>query len=217
MELQKRDRGSVRTARDIERKYNLGRIAENEKKANMASEQIEKLLEDTKELENQYALIEETVNENKQKIDDLEDNKANQSDVEQLANSKADKIEIEQLEDCIAELENNKADKEDLKSYYTKEELNEKLKDLTAGLPSFLRKIIYYETTEDFEVCFRMPSDYKEGCLVDVFINGLKLERSKYSIDLQGGRYLLVLEDGLDVIGTMVEIDMIEGVKEGEL
>lgn len=212
MELQKRDRGSVRTARDIERKYNLGRIAENEKKANMASEQIEKLLEDTKELENQYALIQETVNENKQKIDELEEN------VEQLENSIAQlEITIQQLENSMTELENNKADKEDLKSYYTREELNEKLKDLTAGLPSFVRKIIYYETTEDFEVCFRMPSDYKEGCLVDVFINGLKLERSKYSIDLQGGRYLLVLEDGLDVIGTMVEIDMIEGVKEEEL
>lgn len=202
MELQKRDRGSVRTARDIERKYNLGQIAENGKKADMASEQIEKLLEDTKELENQYTLIQEIVNENKQKIDELEEN------AEQLENS------IAQLEITVQRLESNKADKEDLEEYYTKEELEEKLKDLTAGLPSFVRKITYYETTQDFEDSFKMPSYYEADCLVDIFVNGFKLEKSKYSIDLEGEEYFLNLEDGLDVIGTVVEIDIIQGIKE---
>lgn len=202
MELQKRDRGSVRTARDIERKYNLGRIAENGKKADMASEQIEQLLEDIKELENQYTLIQEIVNQNKQKINELEEN------VEQLENS------IAQLEITVQRLENNKADKEDLEEYYTKEELEEKLKDLTAGLSSFVRKITYYETAQDFEDSFKMPSYYEVDCLVDVFVNGFKLEKSKYSIDLEGEEYFLNLEDGLDVIGTVVEIDIIQGIKE---
>ena len=85
---------------------------------------------------------------------------------------------------------------------------------MTAGLSSFVRKITYYETAQDFEDSFKMPSYYEVDCLVDVFVNGFKLEKSKYSIDLEGEEYFLNLEDGLDVIGTVVEIDIIQGIKE---
>ena len=180
MDLQKRDRGSVRTARDIERKYNLGRIVENGKKADMASEQIDKLLQDTKELENKYTLIQESVDENKQKIDELEEKKAS---------------------------------KEELKNYYTKKELEERLDSLITKLPSFTRRIVCYETRQDFEDCFKIP-EYKIGSLVDVFINGLRLEKGKYEITLEKEEYFVNLKDGLDVIGTLVEINIIEGIKE---
>lgn len=203
MDLQKRDRGSVRTARDIERKYNLGGMVENGKKADMAWEEIDKLWKDTKELEDECVLMQESLKESEQKIDGLEEN------AKQLEDS------IVQLENSVQQLENDKVDGEDLEDYYTKEELDERLKDLMAGLPCFVRRITYYETNEGFEDCFKLPNYYEVGCLVDVFVNGFKLERSKYWIDLIGDEYFLNLEDGLDVIGTLVEIDMIEGIKEG--
>lgn len=198
MELQKRDRGSVRTAKDIERKYNLGRIIENGRKADMASEQIDKLLQDTNDLEKQFTLIQELTDENKQNINQIEEN-------------------VRKLENSIIQLKSNTVSKEDLEDYYTKEELDEKIGDLKASFPSFVRRVIYYEITKDFEDSFRMPGDYEVGCLVDVFLNGLKLEKSKYSIDLVGEEYFLNLEYGSDVVGTFVEIDIIEGIKEGEL
>lgn len=202
MELQKRDRGLVRMARDIEMKYDLSGIERNGQKLETESERVDELIQDTKELENRYVLIEKIVEQNKMDVDDLKKNKADREEIRQLVNS-------------INQIENNKVDKEDLENYYNKEELDEKLKDLTVGLLSFVRKITYYETSKEFEDCFKMPSYYEDGCFVDVFINGFKLEKSKYLINLEGEEYFLNLAGGLDVIGTLVEIDIVEGIKEG--
>ena len=50
MELQKRDRGWVRTAKDIEMKYDLGRITKLGKKLETSNETLERLMEENEDL-----------------------------------------------------------------------------------------------------------------------------------------------------------------------
>lgn len=78
------------------------------------------------------------------------------------------------------------------------------------GVGSYNRRVTVYETTVKNEKEFAMPSYYAPGCFKDVFVNGFKLTEDEYGVELRNGLYTLVLKNALDVIGSRVEIDVIE-------
>ena len=94
--------------------------------------------------------------------------------------------------------------------------LTSMLEEVKGILNSIERKVICYTTVEEFEDCFALPSDYRSDCLLDVFVNGLRVGKDGYEVILEDTVYFVHLFQGLDVVGTMLEIDMIEKIGEGE-
>lgn len=78
------------------------------------------------------------------------------------------------------------------------------------GSGGFSRNVSYYTTTTTNENTFELSYEYNENSLLDVYINGFKLNDNEYSVVQNGEKYNLVLTKALDVIGTVVEVDIIE-------
>lgn len=78
------------------------------------------------------------------------------------------------------------------------------------GSGGYERFVSYYKTTTENEKRIKLPSVYTEKHLLDVFVNGFKLNDDEYSVQQVGTEYFLVLASTLDVIGTSVEIDVID-------
>ncbi len=78
------------------------------------------------------------------------------------------------------------------------------------GSGGYERFVSYYKTTTENEKRIKLPSIYREKHLLDVFVNGFKLNHDEYSVQKVGGEYFLVLANALDVVGTMVEVDVID-------
>lgn len=88
----------------------------------------------------------------------------------------------------------------------TEQEWIESLK----GVGSYNKRVTYYTTTYTSENTFSMPFYYQVGCFKEIFINGIKLRDDEYSIEATDNGFNLILNNALDVIGTIVEIDVIE-------
>ncbi len=75
MNLPKKDRSLVRTAKDIERKYNLGGVSEIDRELRGKIETIAGLEKKSEELDAKYNLLEDKVTEQNEKLDliNLED------------------------------------------------------------------------------------------------------------------------------------------------
>ncbi len=77
MELQKRDRSLARTAKDVERKYNLGRVSEIDRELKGKAETIMELEKKNEELIEKYGLLEEKVMKQIEEMNVLEASLAN--------------------------------------------------------------------------------------------------------------------------------------------
>lgn len=104
MEVPKRDRGLVRTAKDLEVKYNLSEMSRLRKESGVSRETVDGLVKDNEELSMKYDVLESEVRQNAEGIEVLEVNKADKDDIEELEERKADKIEIPSI-DGLAEEE----------------------------------------------------------------------------------------------------------------
>lgn len=194
MELPRRDRGSVRTAKDIEMKYDLGRVAKLDKKLDVNSETLDRLVEQSVDLLLKYDNLEKRVLQNEGTISDLALNKADKKEVVVL---RSDLIKIKEL---VKELKENQI---------TQEDLEEWLEGFSAT-----KYIYYYTTISDSEWMIKLPSVYESTFCVDVFVNGMKLEKTKYDIISNGLYDYVSFESALDVKGTLIEIDMMKGKEE---
>jgi len=78
------------------------------------------------------------------------------------------------------------------------------------GSGGYERFVSWYKTTSANEKRIKLPSVYTEKHLLDVFVNGFKLSGEEYSVQKVGTEYFLVLATALDVVGTSVEMDVID-------
>lgn len=78
------------------------------------------------------------------------------------------------------------------------------------GVGAYNRRATYYTTVSGSETSFAMPDYYQPGCFKEVFVNGMKLRDDEFLVEATDGGYCLVLANALDVVGTKVEIDVIE-------
>ena len=67
-----------------------------------------------------------------------------------------------------------------------------------------------YKTVSEDEKRFALPNEYTELCMLDVFVNGFKLNEEEYQIEEKDSRYFVVLSKALDVLGSVVEMDVID-------
>ncbi len=74
------------------------------------------------------------------------------------------------------------------------------------GSGGYKRMVKSYVTVNEAESRFELPYVYHEDCSVDVYVNGIRLCRSEYVVEGN----CVVLVKPLDVIGTMVELDVID-------
>lgn len=78
------------------------------------------------------------------------------------------------------------------------------------GSGGYERMVSYYKTRMENEKRIALPYVYEERHLLDVFVNGFKLSEEEYWVEEVNGAYFLVLARALDVVGTVVELDVID-------
>lgn len=75
----------------------------------------------------------------------------------------------------------------------------------TLGTSShFTRNATVYETTEDNQTVFTLPSGYTSSCFVEVFILGEKVKDDNITID--SAQHTITLSDPVSPVGTEVEV-----------
>ena len=79
-----------------------------------------------------------------------------------------------------------------------------------AGSGGYKKMTKYYRTTSERESRFALPYSYTRLCMLDVFVNGFKLNEEEYQIEEKDSRYFVVLSKALDVLGSVVEMDVID-------
>lgn len=79
-----------------------------------------------------------------------------------------------------------------------------------SGDGGYKRMVKCYVTTVKNERMFELPYQYDCDCDLDVYVNGFKLNGQEYVVEEENGVFSVVLTNSLDVIGTCVELVVID-------